>query len=144
LGVLHVAFVMSQLMFCSLVFYLINNGQMEAVLNDAAVVEKIKTILVGTGAGVIVGGFSLFKRSMNTIHSRSLPITEKLERYRKAAIIRFAMIEFASLFFILFSFLTADVNNLVYAGVIILVLIVTRPSKSSIAKQLRVSEEELM
>lgn len=117
---------------------------MEAVLNDAAVVEKIKTILVGTGAGVIVGGFSLFKRSMNTIHSRSLPITEKLERYRKAAIIRFAMIEFASLFFILFSFLTADVNNLVYAGVIILVLIVTRPSKSSIAKQLRVSEEELM
>lgn len=92
---------------------------------------------------MIVGGFSLFKRSLNTIHSHNLPIAEKLERYKKAAIIRFAMIEASSLLFIVFALLCADEKNLVYASVIILVLLLIRPTLSGIAKQLRVSEEEL-
>ncbi|MEX0636224.1 MAG: hypothetical protein WD135_05600, partial [Ferruginibacter sp.] len=78
---------------------------------------------------------------MNTIHSHNLPIAEKLERYKKAAIIRFAMIEASSLLFIVFALLCADEKNLVYASVIILVLLLIRPTLSDIAKQLRVSEE---
>lgn len=143
LSILHAAFVMSQLVFAGVIFYLLNNGQMQPALTDAAYVEKIKTILIGIAAGMIVGGFSLFKRSLNTIHSHSLPIAEKFERYKKAAIIRFAMIEASSLLFIVFALLCADVKNLVYASVIILVLILTRPTLAGIAKQLRVSEEEL-
>lgn len=46
---------MSQLVFAGVIFYLLSNRQIQPVLTDAAFVEKIKTILVGTAAGMIVG-----------------------------------------------------------------------------------------
>ena len=45
LRILHVAFVMSQLIFASVVFYLIKGSQMQPVLTELGDNEKIKTIL---------------------------------------------------------------------------------------------------
>jgi hypothetical protein len=53
------------------------------------------------------------------------------------------MIEASSLLFIIFALLTADAKNLVYAGVLILILIFTRPTLAVIAKNLKVSENDL-
>lgn len=143
LRILHVAFVMSQLIFAAVVFYLINGSLMQPVLTDLANNEKIKTILVGLATVLIVGGNGLFNRSVKAINAGSLPVQEKLESYKKAAIIRYAMIEASSLLFIIFALLTADAKNLVYAGVLILILIFTHPTLAVIAKNLKVSENDL-
>ena len=143
LRILHIAFVMSQLIFAAVVFYLINGSLMQPALTDLGNNEKIKTILVGLATVLIVGGNGLFTRSVKAINAGSLPVQEKLERYKKAAIIRYAMIEASSLLFIIFALLTADAKNLVYAGVLILILIFTRPTLAVIAKTLKVSENDL-
>jgi hypothetical protein len=143
LRIFHIAFVMSQLIFGAVVFYLINGSQMQPALMDLGNNEKIKTILVGLATVLIVGGNGLFTRSVKAINAGSLPVQEKLERYKKAAIIRYAMIEASALLFIIFALLTADAKNLVYAGVLILILIFTRPTLAGIAKQLKVSENDL-
>jgi hypothetical protein len=143
LRILHIAFVMSQLIFAAVVFYLINGSLMQPVLTDLGNNEKIKTILIGLVTVLIVGGNGLFTRSVKAINDGILPVQEKLERYKKAAIIRYAMIEASSLLFIIFALLTADAKNLVYAGVLILILIFTRPTLAVIAKNLKVSENDL-
>ena len=143
LRILHVAFVMSQLIFASVVFYLIKGSQMQPVLTELGDNEKIKTILVGLATVLIVGGDGLFTRSISAINAGSLPVQEKLERYKKTAVIRYAMIEAPSLLFIIFALLTADAKNLVYAVVLILILIFTRPTLAGIAKQLKVTENDL-
>jgi hypothetical protein len=143
LRILHIAFVMSQLIFAAVVFYLINGSLMQPVLTYLGNNEKIKTILIGLVTVLIVGGNGLFTRSVKAINDGILPVQEKLERYKKAAIIRYAMIEASSLLFIIFALLTADAKNLVYAGVLILILIFTRPTLAVIAKNLKVSENDL-
>jgi hypothetical protein len=143
LRILHIGFVMSQLIFAAVVFYLINGSLMQPVLTELGNNEKIKTILVGLATVLIVGGNGLFTRSVKAINDGTLSVQEKLERYKKAAIIRYAMIEASSLLFIIFALLTADAKNLVYAGVLILILIFTRPTLAVIAKNLKVSENEL-
>ena len=143
LRILHVAFVMSQLIFASVVFYLIKGSQMQPVLTELGDNEKIKTILVGLATVLIVGGDGLFTRSISAINAGSLSVQEKLERYKKTAVIRYAMIEAPSLLFIIFALLTADAKNLVYAVVLILILIFTRPTLAGIAKQLKVTENDL-
>ena len=143
LRILHIGFVMSQLIFAAVVFYLINGSLMQPVLTYLGNNEKIKTILIGLVTVLIVGGNGLFTRSVKAINDGILPVQEKLERYKKAAIIRYAMIEASSLLFIIFALLTADAKNLVYAGVLILILIFTRPTLAVIAKNLKVSENDL-
>lgn len=143
LRILHIAFVMSQLIFAAVVFYLINVSQMQPALTDLGKIEKIKTIFVGLATVLIVGSNGLFTRNIKAINAGILPVQEKLERYKKAAIIRYAMIEGSSLLFIIFALLTADAKNLVYAGVIILILIFSRPTLAGIAKNLKVSEIDL-
>jgi hypothetical protein len=143
LRILHIAFVMSQWIFAAVVFYLINGSLMQPALTDLGNNEKIKTILIGLATVLIVGGNGLFTRSVKAINAGSLPVQEKLERYKKGAIIRYAMIEASSLLFITFALLTADAKNLVYAGVLILILIFTRPTLAVIAKTLKVSENDL-
>jgi dipeptide/tripeptide permease len=143
LRILHIGFVMSQLIFAAVVFYLINGSLMQPVLTELGNNEKIKTILFGLATVLIVGGNGLFTRSVKAINDGTLSVQEKLERYKKAAIIRYAMIEASSLLFIIFALLTADAKNLVYAGVLILILIFTRPTLAVIAKNLKVSENEL-
>ena len=107
---------------------------MQPVLTELGDNEKIKTILVGLATVLIVGGNGLFTRSISAINAGSLPVQEKLERYKKTAVIRYAMIEAPSLLFIIFALLTADAKNLVYAVVLILILIFTRPTLAGIAK----------
>lgn len=143
LRILHIAFVMSQLVFAVVVFYLIKGSLMQSVHLDLANNEKIKTILVGLATVFIVGGNGLFTRSVKAINAGTLPVQEKLDRYKKAAIIRYAMIEASSLLFIIFALLTADAKNLVYAVGLILILIFTRPTLAVIAKNLKVSENDL-
>ena len=134
---------MSQLIFASVVFYLIKGSQMQPVLTDLGNNEKIKSILVGLATVLIIGGNGLFTRSVKAINAGSLPFQEKLERYKKTAVIRYAMIEAPSLLFIIFALLTADAKNLVYAVVLILILIFTRPTLAGIAKQVKVTENDL-
>lgn len=143
LSILHAAFVMSQLIFAGIVFYLIKSAQIEPIFTQRDWVDDVRSIAVGASLGIILTAFRLFKRKTNEIQSLALSIEDKLLLYRKAVIVRLAMVEATSMLFIVMALLTGKVQNIATAAVIIAVLIFIRPTKASIARQLMISEEEL-
>lgn len=143
LSVLHAAFVMSQLIFAGIVLYLIKSAQLQPVLTNLDWIDHIRSISVGISGGIILTAFGLFKRKTNEIQSLDFSLADKFQLYRKAFIVRIAMIEATSMLFIVMALLTGKLQNIATAGVIIAVLIFIRPSKMTIAKQLRVTVDEL-
>ena len=85
----------------------------------------------------------LFKKKLAEARAAITGAKEKMAIYRQACIIKWAMIEGASLFSIICFLLTRNYAFLVLAAVLILLFAMMAPSKLKIIIQLQISEAEI-
>lgn len=95
--------------------------------------------LIMTG---IIASNVIFRIKLNTLLiSEDLKI--KLEVYRRASIIRYAFIQFPALFALMVILMTSDINYVVYAGLMIILLFIKRPTMKLAISELRLDQKEI-
>lgn len=73
-----------------------------------------------------------------------LPITDKINGYRRALLMRFAMLEFPALFGLIVTFLSGSIITLAVAYVMMLFLTLQRPNKTDLTEALELRHEEAL
>lgn len=91
--------------------------------------------------GALTVGRMLFRKKVQKI-SGSLPLLRKLEEYRTAALIMFAMFEAAGFLAVISTLVTGNLQFQLITGLVLVVFAILRPSTSRISQDLNLSSEE--
>jgi len=91
--------------------------------------------------GGISASFMMFKMQLSKIE-KEIPLSNRLNGYRSALIVRYALLEGPSLFAIASFLLVGNLIFLGISGIIILIFIYLRPTKDSIIKDLELTTVE--
>lgn len=142
LNIIHKAMLIGQIIFSGICFYLGYSG-MEAAATEA--LDKILQVvaIAAAAAGFFIGTY-LFKNKLTAIKSMETgSAAEKFNLYRAACILQWALLEGPSLFCIICFFLTGNYAFLVLAGTLIILFAMMAPTKTKVAFQTGLTEEEL-
>lgn len=138
LSVLHAALLGTQLLFALVAVYLSMDGQFGG--DDLGEFNSIFRFVVPVViVGAVFGSSVLFKMQMKSIRVKP-ELKDKLNDYRTASLIRYAMLEAPSMFALVSYLLTANFIFLGYAGLIIVVFVLSRPSPESTANDLELNQ----
>ncbi|MBL7701065.1 MAG: hypothetical protein JNM14_02345 [Ferruginibacter sp.] len=141
LNIIHKGLLAGQVMFAAVTAYLLYSG---AVFPAATGLDKILQVvaLALTAAGVFAG-FTVFKKKLGQIREMQGGAKEKFDQYRAACIIQWALMEGPAIFCIICFFLTGNYAFLAVVAFVIVLFVMTGPSKLKIQLQLQISEAEL-
>lgn len=139
LKIIHLALIAGQVFFGFVTVYLHNSGQFSA---DGRTLDGIFQILVPIFAfsGITISLY-IFRNKVNQIKEKTT-LKEKFEAYRKALVIKYALLEAPSFFALVCYLLTANVTFLYISLIIIAVFILNKPSKKRAITELELSENE--
>ncbi len=139
LSVLYFALIGGQVFFGLIAFYLNNNGSYHPQGKD---LKDIFIYLVPIFAlyGVIAGSI-IFKKKLNLSKSKT-SLIEKLNDYRTASIIRYALLEGSSFFSLVSYLLTGDSLFLYLSILIIAIFIILKPSAEKVIIDLELNPGE--
>jgi hypothetical protein len=116
LKIIHIAMVAGLGFFCAIGFFLVSTNQFPPSIGDSKVLQLIGVVIALCG---IAGSYFVFKNMLGTM--RALGSTdEKLNRYRNACIIKYALLEGPALVNIVLYMLTGNVLYLGISGLIII------------------------
>lgn len=132
LNILWLALIIGQLLFALVIIFIIYTG-------TVAPMPEMKEIffigaLVLASLGIMTGN-RIFKSRLE-IAKQQPSLAEKMNIYRAALIIKLALFEGPSLFAIIGYFLTGDIKILIPAALIVLLFMMSRPSKAKIMADL--------
>lgn len=142
LSILHFSLLTGQLVFAAIAYYLRFSGTMPTVdfgTDPTFIVIGIAAI----GAVLTVLAFTMYNKKIAALRDNSLPAAEKMNAYRAASLIRWAMLEAPVLLAIIAFMLTGNYNLLIIMGIILALFIVTRPTIAKAAADLSISESEV-
>lgn len=141
LSLLHTSLLGAQLLFAVVAFYLNMNGQFS---NDAGEFNDIFQFIVPVViVGAVLGSTMLFKAQLKSIKAKP-ELKDKLNGYRSASLIKYAMLEAPSMFAIVCYLLTANFIFMGFAGLIIVVFLLNRPLPENTANDLELNQAEKM
>jgi len=108
--------------------------------------SEIAGILAYLVPGLVIAGILssniIFRVKLNgVIESEDLKL--KMTVYRESLIIRYALLEGPALFALAAIFITNNINFLVYAGLIVVLLVSKRPTKKSAIADLALNQHEI-
>lgn len=143
LTILHKALLTGQALFLLVASLVAFMGNSISTSSLKAYPNQIILICIGAGIAGYVAGNVLFKKKLEQIKNDNKSLSEKFNDYRSACIVRWALVEFATLFCIIL-FLVSRVNALTIVAVALIILFfTTRPSLEKTASDLNVSENEI-
>jgi hypothetical protein len=93
--------------------------------------------LIGIFASNIV-----FKKMLNELQENDA-LNTKMSNYRSFLIIKYALLEGPALFAIIVTFITGNLFFLLYAGIMVLLLLYSRPKVQSAITDLRLNQQEM-
>ena len=141
LNIIHKALMTGQILFASVCIYLIYSKSVLPLAND---LDKIlQVVALALTAGGIFAGMRFFKKKLMQIREMQIAVKEKFDRYRRACIAQWALLEGPSIFCIICFFVTGNYAFLALVLVILFLFVMTAPSKLKIVLQLQISESEL-
>ncbi|HTB52098.1 MAG TPA: hypothetical protein VK718_04915 [Ferruginibacter sp.] len=140
LSILHKTFLVSQIILGTIAFFLVYNNFINVKQTGLEKPLQIISIILSVG-GFIIGN-AIFKMRITSIKEMKTTLSTKLEAYRGACIIQYALIEGPCLFTILGFLLTGDYSFLFLAGALVMIYLMLSPSKEKIVFQLELSDEE--
>ncbi|MFM7021557.1 MAG: hypothetical protein ACKOXB_01160 [Flavobacteriales bacterium] len=133
LMIIHGALTVGQLLFAGVTVIANNGKEMDPAQEQLSNMLLIMAVLLVSG-GIALGSF-LFKRRLKQIKD-SNNLVDKLNEYSTALIIRFALMEAASLFCIVGYLLTSNYIFLCLAAIIVVMFLVLRPTKASVLRDM--------
>ena len=141
ISVLFTALFAGQLIFAALAFALVSTGSFSSMMPEA---ENIFFILVpALIISARLGGTAMFKKKIQQARDTS-NVAEKLTIYRAALITRCALLEGSILFAIITYLLTNQIALLGFAAGGLLLFYMLKPTKEKIARELQVSENDVI
>lgn len=142
LQILFMAMLYGQILFALLSFILVKYGFFKQV-NFQLKTEKIfETLSVIISFVAVLLAFSVFKKKIEQAR-KNVALKEKFTEYRTACIIKYAMIEAASLLSIIFYLLTSKWNFIVIAVLLIFIFMSQNPIRQRIKTELMVDDTDV-
>ena len=141
LRILHLSLLVGPVLFGIASVFIVQNGLMQAAEESLSRILQVIAILFSVALMVI--GFNLFKRKIMEVRNSTGEAKTRLEQYRAACILWWAMNEAPALFSITCYLLTGNFSFLALAGFHILILLVFMPRKENIAVLLNVDPHEI-
>ncbi|MBC7903098.1 MAG: hypothetical protein H7Y27_06730 [Gemmatimonadaceae bacterium] len=140
---IHRALLIGQVMFFGVILFIVSTDLFEPPLKALDKNLQVTEIVV---AGVCVFlGSRIFASRIEKIREQNSTAVEKMNAYKTAAIVQWALTELPAIFAIVFFMLTGNYAFVALAGALILYFaIALRPIKLKAAIQLRITEEEVM
>ena len=138
--IIWIALIGGQVLFGIITFYLNNNGSYDPQEKD---LKDIFIYLVPVFAvyGVIAGSI-IFKKRLNSSKKKT-GLLEKLNDYRAALIIRYALLEGATFFSLVSYLMTGDSLFLYISILIIAIFIIIKPSTENVINDLELNPGEI-
>ena len=135
LKIIHNGMLAGQILFIGILFYLGYTKEKLPTLSD---IDRILQIVAVAVSGIaFFGGSSFFKKKLAAIKlDEKASIKARLDKYKTAAIVQWAMLEAACLFCAASFFITGNYAFLALAFVLLLLFGMLAPVKSKIAFQL--------
>jgi len=137
--ILYLALLIGQIIFAVIVTVLNESGIL-SIKNDSLVLP-LQVIVLLFAAGGIAASIFLFRKKLSDINPED-ELSKKLEKYRAALILRFALCEMPTLFAIIAYFITHNRSFLWITILLIVNFISLYPSGRKIAGQLQLSSSE--
>lgn len=131
--IIHGALTVGQVLFAAITLIAKNGKEMDPSQSETNNLLLIMALLMVSG-GIALGTI-FFKRKLKAIQE-SNNLVDKLSDYSTALIIRFALMEAASLFCIVGYLLTSNYIFLGFSGIVLILFIVLRPTKANVLKDL--------
>lgn len=140
LSILHAALLSGQVMLAAIFYFFFNAGKLPVTGQEAAGQMELYII----GGLVIVGVLAssqLFNTRLQKVKKEE-SLSAKLAGYRSASILRYALLEAPSIAAIVVYMLTNNLLLLVFAGMIIILFLIYRPTKDRVVTDLELSPAE--
>lgn len=138
---LHRALLFGQVLFALLAFYLVYTGKFDAAYLQHDQIFQLIAILFSVAG--FFGGSKLFKNKIEDISKSNTDAKERLEGYKAAAIIQWALLEGPTLFAIICFLLVGNYAFLALAIALILVFTILAPTKIKISILLNIKEADI-
>ena len=135
--IIHLALFMGQTLFAAVVLFISKDPALNLKPGNDVLFYIVPFMLL---AGIFGGSF-VYKQQMAKLGEKT-SLTEKLQVYQKALIIRYALSEGVSMLSIVCMLLTGNVYYLILTGINILYFIVIRPTKFKIFDDLNLGYED--
>ena len=140
LNILHKALISGQVVFGAIASYLVYANLF--VSNQKNLEKPLQLIAVLLSVGGFIVGNLIFKNRINNVIGTKESIVTKMEVYRTACLVQWALIELGCLFSIISFMLTGDYSFLFLAGALVLTFAMLSPAKDKIVFQLQLTDEE--
>lgn len=137
--IIHFALLMGQVVFASVVYYLISSGSVSNKITDLDEVFIYAAPLAVLGG--IAGSIFVTKQRLGSIPNNAT-LEDKLFEYRAIVITKLAMLEGPAFFAIICYYLT---SNLLYLGlvpILLVVFVLNRPTASKAVQDLSLNQQE--
>ena len=138
LRILHFALVMGLILIAAVLYY--TSGDIIAFSKQEN--KTLILLIAGLLVAVFFGGNYIFRTMMRSINYEK-DLIHKMDRARKAYIIKLAFFEFAGIISILLFFVKADWAFLAYGTIMIIYMTINSPSKKIFFRAMQLSNEEI-
>ncbi|WP_046757016.1 hypothetical protein [Kordia jejudonensis] len=132
LTIIYMALLSGLLFFMAIVFFQFD-GAMTPTFDTSDTLLLVYPVIA---VGAILGSQTIFKKLLASAESKP-SLKAKLASYQTASIIKFAMIEGPAFFGIILSMITGNTAFMAIAGVLVLFLMLQRPSKTKVESDLK-------
>ena len=141
MSVLHAALVIGIVIFGTIVTALTTYGTIK--LDDAGLLPVFSFLVPAVAIAGAVAGNVIFKKKLNEINNLG-DLDSKLNNYRAALIMKYALYEGPALFSIIAVLLTADVRFLAITVILVLLMLYARPGIQKTATDLSLNEQDMV
>ena len=134
--IIHLALLAGQVLFAGVVFFL--NHSTVISLDTSEILVIVAPVM---GVAAFVGSIVFFKNQLQSVKDRAT-LKEKMGAYQTALIVRFALLESASLFNLVCYFITQNFLFLLIAMLMIIYFVVAWPTVNSAESDLDLNYDE--
>jgi len=140
LRMLYMSLIAGIIAFTLISAYMVYEEKIEAII-EPDMRQIVLLIFSGLALIMVVFAFYFFRKKLDSI--RDLPIDSRMEKYRAAAIVRWAMIEFPVMLALIIYLLSREQLFFFLSAILLGIFITVRPSKTAVARDLGISADEL-
>lgn len=141
LKILHTVLLLGMIFFA--IISVVIASSKYAVAVDKTFESVAQAVAAGLSLISLLAGFSIFKKRLTGVHHSTEAAEKKMEMYRGACILWWALIEGPGLLALVFFILTGNYAFLALAGFQIALLALFMPRKSSVVILLNLTSEEV-
>lgn len=140
LVVIHLFLVLGIVLFGLVVSFLIADFKHSD--NDSELAQLFIYLVPGLIIAGILGSGFVYKIKLNLL-SECSDLQSRMTAYREATIVRYALLQAPALFALLAIFITNNINYLVYAGLMVVLMLIKRPTMKAAIAEMNLDQQDL-